>query len=337
MKSNFSIKVFIVYLMLLLISAFFSIYYGSVNISFMQFFSSSSELEDIPSKILELRINSLLQAALVGAILALSGCVLQRVLRNPLADPFILGISSGGTCFLSLSILINYPPLFSIISSQTFIPIKSFHAFIGCIVSFLILFSFRRKIKTVNDEYVYPVIGIIINSFFSAILMMVITIAKPEQLAEIHNLMIGTLQPITFNQIFFFYAMSIFPIIFILRNAKYFDFMIFGDDFSKSLGINSLKIRCISIVMICILVSLVVSTAGSIGFIGLIIPHMIRKIHRFSPFFECILCMQLGAIILINADTLSRSLFSPAQLPLGIFTAILGAPILAFILIRKQV
>ena len=120
-------------------------------------------------------------------------------------------------------------------------------------------------------------------------------------------------------------------------NSKYFDMMLFGDDFAKSMGIHSLKLRNRSIFMICILISVVVSTAGVISFIGLIIPHIIRKIHRFSSRFECILSMCLGAVILINADTLSRTLFSPAQLSVGIFTAIIGAPALSFILFKRKI
>ncbi|WP_315861828.1 FecCD family ABC transporter permease [Fluviispira vulneris] len=326
-----------IYVFIFFISAILSIYHGSVQLSLSEVLNSSLTFSSIEYRILELRFNSLMQAALVGAILALSGCVLQRVLRNPLADPFILGISSGGTCFLALFIILSSIQFFSELTLQNLIPFQSVFTFIGCFLSFFILLFFRKRIKSVNDEYIYPVIGIIINSFFSSITLMIITLAKPEQLSEIHNAMIGTLQPINLIQLFIFYTMSIVPAFFLLRNANYFDLMSFGDDFSKSMGLNPVKLRKISVVMICFLVSLVVSTAGSIGFIGLIIPHMIRKMHRFSARFECILSMILGSIVLVNADTLSRSLFSPAQLPLGIFTAILGAPVLAFILIRKKV
>lgn len=164
--------------------------------------------------------------------------------------------------------------------------------------------------------------------------MMVFSIAKPEQLTEIHNYLIGTLQPISSYQILFMLILSIIPILIILKNANNYNLMLFGDDFAKSMGINPVKLRNISIFMICILISIVVSSAGIIAFIGLIVPHIIRKIHRFNPYSECLLSMIFGAIILINADTLSRTLFSPAQLSIGIFTAIIGAPILSIILLK---
>lgn len=319
-----------------MISAFFSIYYGSVNLFSFEFKKIFNQNNEIFYKIISLRINGLFQAGFIGAILALCGYVLQKILRNPLADPFILGISSGGTCFASIFLIFNSSALFASLPVIYIFPIQSIFAFIGCLVSFIILLLARKKIKSIHDEYVFPVIGIIINSFFSSILMMVFSLAKPEQLSEIHNFLIGTLQPISFYQLLSLIVLSVIPIMNILKNSKYFDFMLFGDEFAKSMGIHPVKLRNQSIFMICILISVVVSTAGVIAFIGLIIPHIIGKIHRYSPYFECILSMMLGAIILINADTLSRTLFSPAQLSVGIFTAIIGAPTLSFILFKRN-
>jgi iron complex transport system permease protein len=202
--------------------------------------------------------------------------------------------------------------------------------------SFIILILARKNIKNLNDDYIFPVIGIIINSFFSSILMLIFSLAKPEQLSEIHNFLMGSLQPISIYPLLFIVTLSIYPIYYILKKSKFYDYMLFGDDFAKSMGINPVKLRNNSILMICILISLAVSTSGIIAFIGLIIPHIIRKIHRFSSYFEIIICMILGAIVLVNADTLSRSLFSPAQLSVGIFTAILGAPMLSFILLKRH-
>ena len=281
-------------------------------------------------------MNGLIQAAIIGAILALCGYILQKLLRNPLADPFILGISSGGSCFASLFFIFNSLPIISGLPLTILFPIQSIFAFIGCMFSFIILILARKNIKNLNDDYIFPVIGIIINSFFSSILMLIFSLAKPEQLSEIHNFLMGSLQPISIYPLLFIVTLSIYPIYYILKKSKFYDYMLFGDDFAKSMGINPVKLRNNSILMICILISLAVSTSGIIAFIGLIIPHIIRKIHRFSSCFEIIICMILGAIVLVNADTLSRSLFSPAQLSVGIFTAILGAPMLSFILLKRH-
>ena len=335
MKKDFSFKIFIIYILIFLVSSFLSIYFGSTDINI---FSSNliQTNNDLYLKILELRMNGLIQAAIIGAILALCGYILQKLLRNPLADPFILGISSGGSCFASLFFIFNSLPIISSLPLTILFPIQSIFAFIGCMFSFIILILARKNIKNLNDDYIFPVIGIIINSFFSSILMLIFSLAKPEQLSEIHNFLMGSLQPISIYPLLFIVTLSIYPIYYILKKSKFYDYMLFGDDFAKSMGINPVKLRNNSILMICILISLAVSTSGIIAFIGLIIPHIIRKIHRFSSYFEIIICMILGAIVLVNADTLSRSLFSPAQLSVGIFTAILGAPMLSFILLKRH-
>ncbi|WP_161998140.1 FecCD family ABC transporter permease [Silvanigrella paludirubra] len=335
MKKDFSFKIFIIYILIFLVSSFLSIYFGSTDINI---FSSNliQTNNDLYLKILELRMNGLIQAAIIGAILALCGYILQKLLRNPLADPFILGISSGGSCFASLFFIFNSLPIISSLPLTILFPIQSIFAFIGCMFSFIILILARKNIKNLNDDYIFPVIGIIINSFFSSILMLIFSLAKPEQLSEIHNFLMGSLQPISIYPLLFIVTLSIYPIYYILKKSKFYDYMLFGDDFAKSMGINPVKLRNNSILMICILISLAVSTSGIIAFIGLIIPHIIRKIHRFSSYFEIIICMILGAIVLVNADTLSRSLFSPAQLSVGIFTAILGAPMLSFILLNRH-
>ena len=110
----------------------------------------------------------------------------------------------------------------------------------------------------------------------------------------------------------------------------------FGDDFSKTMGINPEKVRKECIFYVCIIISVVVSVAGIISFIGLIVPHVVRKIHRVDHRSEMLICMLIGAIILVNSDTLARTILKPAQLPVGIFTAIIGAPFLAMILLKRH-
>jgi iron complex transport system permease protein len=214
-------------------------------------------------------------------------------------------------------------------------PIQPIFAFFGCVFSFLIIFYMRKKILNVQDEFTYIIIGIILNSFFSSLLLVIFTVAKPSQLLEIQNYLIGNIQQCSSMQITVCYIIVIFVMYKLLNYVKYLDILLFGDEFSKSMGVDPAHLRKKIIFLICILISIVIVLSGSIAFIGLIIPHIIKRIHRFSSQFEVILSMILGAIVLINADTLSRTLFSPAQLSIGIFTAILGAPLLSYILFKR--
>ncbi|WGL61361.1 iron ABC transporter permease [Pigmentibacter sp. JX0631] len=332
MKSKLSLKIFLFYFTLYIISALLSIFFGSTEL-----FSTDNIEKNfaIFIKIFELRINNFLTVSFVGATLAYCGNILQNILKNPLADPFILGISSGGTCLVAFLMLFPLPLFLLPFAFNITFSFQTIAAFIGCMMSFNIIFILRRKIKSVNDEYIYPVIGIIINTFLSSIILFIFSIIKPEKLSEIHNFLIGSIQPLSFYEILFIIIFSIYPFIKLFQLSRFFNVIQFGDDFSKSMAIDPEKIRKECIFFVCILISITVSIAGIISFIGLIIPHLVKKIHRVNSKSELIICIFLGAIVLLNADTLSRILLSPAQLPVGIFTALIGAPFLTMILLKR--
>lgn len=278
----------------------------------------------------------MLQAVFAGAILAFCGGVLQKILKNPLADPFILGISAGGSCFSAIFVLLNLSSLFYLTQFNLYFPIQSAVSILGCFISYLFIHFFKNKIKTQHEEYSYLIIGIILNSFFSAILMITISLADQSQLSQIHNWLIGSLQPISLLQMSVLIFICTPCVLLILKESSYLNYLLFGDDFGKSLGINPVKIRNKLIFLICVLISIVVSISGSIAFIGLIVPHYVRKIHKISVKNEFILILICGAIILVIADLLSRVLLPPSQLPIGIFTALIGSPALAYILLRNS-
>lgn len=321
-----------IYILILIISCFFDIYFGSVHINFLHLFS----LNSFEIKIIELRCTGMLQAILAGSILSLCGGVLQKILKNPLADPFILGISAGGNCFSAIFVLLNFSSLFYLANLDKFFPIQSIASLVGCLISFTFINYFRNKIKSQHAEYSYLIIGIILNSLFAAILMITVSLADQSQLSQIHNWLIGSLQPISTLQLVVLILICTPSIILILKEAPILNHLIFSDEFAKSLGVNAAKIRNKLIFLICILISIVVSISGSIGFIGLIVPHYVRSLHKTNAFSEFMLTLICGAIVLVIADLLSRVVLPPSQLPIGIFTALIGAPALAFILLKRN-
>lgn len=287
--------------------------------------------------ILSLRCLSVAEAGLAGGLLALCGCVLQKVLRNPLADPAILGISAGGTCFAVIFILLPFSTSWFFSKIDPYFPAHSLFAFLGCGLAFGILLFLKKCFQRVDHESIYIVIGIILNAFFAAIFTLMVLVAWDSQWAQIQAWMLGSFQTLTLLQMGLIGLVSVVPIFFILKKIKHLNLLIFGDDFAKSLGVNPVSLRNQTIFSICVLLALVVCIAGSVGFVGLIVPHMIRKLHRTSPRMEGTLCFLAGASLLIASDVLSRTLFPPIVLPVGIFTALLGAPTLALILFRKRV
>ncbi len=331
LRKIISKKSLIFYVLIYLLSCFLSITFGSLDL-----FNIVNSNSEIINKILQLRISNLVIAALVGACLGICGNVLQNVLKNPLADPFILGISSGGTCFAAASLLLLSPNINFEIPIELNFSFQTLAAFVGCLTSFSILFYLRKKVNSFNDDYIFPVIGIIINSFFSAIIMLIFSVAKPEKFSEMQNFLMGSIQPLSSLELLIVFSIIIFPIYKLIKLSYYFDLVLFGDEFSKTMGVNSEKVRKECIFYVCIVISVVVSVAGIISFIGLIVPHIVRKIHRVEYRSEMLISMLIGAIILINSDTLARTILKPAQLPVGIFTAIIGAPFLAIILLKRH-
>jgi iron complex transport system permease protein len=168
-------------------------------------------------------------------------------------------------------------------------------------------------------------------------LILLVAVAGPSELSQIHGWLIGTMQPINLVQLFFLFLLASLPVLFILKNSNQLNLLLFGDEFAKSLGVDPIRLRRSMIFGVCILVSIAVSISGAIGFIGLIVPHFVKKWRRGSALMQCFLSMLIGSSLLIFADMLSRILFSPAQLPIGVFTALLGAPVFCFILLQRRI
>lgn len=333
MRKQHQTKLICIYFVLFFCACLLGVCFGSTSIPLKDLFLFK---DSVLVQIFSLRFLGVMQAGLAGGLLALCGCVMQKVLRNPLADPAILGISAGGTCFAVVFILLHLSTVWFFAKVDLYFPSHSLFAFLGCVLAFAALLLLKKYFRRVDNESIYIVIGIILNAFFAAIFTLLVIVAKDAQWAQIQAWMLGSFQPLTFLQMGLIAFVSLLPVTFILKKIKFLNLLIFGDDYAKSLGVNPVFLRNQMILYVCVLLALVVCVAGSVGFVGLVVPHMMRKLHRVSLRLEAVLCFLSGASLLIFADVLSRCLFPPIVLPVGIFTALLGAPALALILIKKK-
>lgn len=323
------------YFLIFLISCIINLVFGATSLDFFSFFHG--KIDEISFQILSFRFVHMLEVIFVGACLSLCGNVLQKILRNPLADPFVLGISAGGTFFSASFVLLglsSYSLYFSKISS--FFPIQSVFSFLGCVVSFLFLLFGKKRVPHFEDEYVFVLLGVILNAVFSSTLMLLIALADPSELSQIHGWLIGSIQPISFIQVSALFFIAIFPLFFILKQSNRMNLLIFGDDFAASAGIKPEQLRNRLVFAICALIALAVSISGAIGFLGLIVPHFVKRVHHVSVLKENILCLVSGGILLLIADVMSRSLLAPAEIPIGVFTALFGAPAFCFFLFQRK-
>lgn len=319
----------------LIFAAVVSLRMGAVDVSFSSLEATSEEGE-MARTILSLRLARIATAALVGAALALCGSVLQRLLRNPLADPFVLGISSGGTVFVVAASVLGLPavPLFGV-------PPRSVYALVGCGVALGILLAARKRLAGGAEASLsgaadagLALMGLVLNAFFGAALMVFVAIASASELAEAQRWMLGSLQAAAATDIAMLAFVACVPAFLLLRARQGLDALVFGDAYAQNLGFPAASLRARALVSTAVLVALAVSLAGSVGFVGLIVPHVARRLSPSGNRWEWPLSMTLGAALVVLADAFARTLLAPAELPVGVFTACIGAPVLAFVLLN---
>ncbi|OQY28960.1 MAG: hypothetical protein B6244_05320 [Candidatus Cloacimonetes bacterium 4572_55] len=286
----------------------------------------SQSLQREQSILLELRVPRIWLGTLVGGSLSISGSVFQGLLRNPLADPYILGVSSGAILCMSIVILLKLP--------STFLPI---FALIGAISSLFLVYSLAVENKRLSSNTLL-LAGVISNFFFSALLMFFMTKAG-SQLVEIINLLMGSLAFIHTMPIQGFLPIISFIIILLSGGLWLFsrdlNALAFGDEIARSMGVDVVKTKKLLFILTSSLVGLSVSLSGAIGFVGLIIPHLVRMI--IGPDHRGLMPISFiaGGGFLILCDTAARSL-SAVEIPVGVITSFFGAPFFAALLKIKK-
>lgn len=278
--------------------------------------------------ILKVRFPRVASAIMVGAALSLSGAVLQALLRNPLADPFILGISSGAALGAVLAILLG---LGASLFGQYATPGL---AFVGALITiFLVYFISRVEGRVPTQTMLLS--GVIVNSFFSAIIMFLISATSDEKLHGVTFWLMGNLEFLSFQ---LFQPILVYLLVggILLYNlARDLNLLSLGEETAAELGVDVERLKKISFLLTSLITGAVVSISGLIGFVGLIIPHLVRLLwgpdHRFLLPASAI----LGGLFLLGADTLGRTVIAPNEIPVGVITALSGAPFFIYLLRKK--
>jgi len=280
------------------------------------------------SIILELRLPRTISGILVGAALSLAGAVLQALLRNPLADPFVLGISSGAAVGAVLAILVG---LGSTFLGSYAVPGAAFG---GALLTLLLVYFIARVEGRVPTQTML-LSGVIVSSFFSAIIMFLISVTSNEQIYSVMFWLMGNLEYSAAQSlgVIFLYFLVGSAVLFLL--AKDFNILVLGEETASELGVEVERVKKIAFVFASLITGAVVSVSGLIGFVGLVVPHMVRMIwgpdHRFLLPASAL----IGAMLVVAADTIARTVMAPAEIPVGVVTAMGGAPFFVYILRKK--
>ena len=305
---------------------------GSVQIDLGNAFSRDLAFNDnVDANILFLaRIPRIILAALTGAALSVAGAILQSLLRNDLAAPFTLGVSSGAALGAVIAISLGLP--YSIAGIPT-IPIA---AFLGSLGAISLVFSLAR---TRTGDFPTPILllaGVTANFFFAALVMLIHYLSDFTQSFRIVRWLMGGLDITSYKTL-----LSISPMIFIgfavlIFYGRDFNVMSTGIQSAMSRGVEVIKVQKIGFIMASLLTGTVVSLSGPIGFVGLIVPHIVRLI--VGPDLRILLPASIffGASFLIICDTLARTLIAPTEIPVGIITAMLGGPFFVWLLKRPK-
>jgi iron complex transport system permease protein len=323
--SNYLFSLFLV--IITFIDVVVSLSIGPVHISIQeilktiyQFTFNKGPNWTISTIIFYVRFPRIVLAVIIGMILGISGLVTQTIFKNPLGDPYLTGVSSGAAVGAAIGFLV----------SPFLVPLL---AFIFAMVAVGISFLISRSDGEVNTEMLI-LAGVSVSFLFSAVASYIIYL-KVVNLRGVLFWLLGGLYGATWTDDFWLFIalLVIFPLMVYFRREL--DIMLLGDEQAKSLGVNTGRVKTVTLLVSSLITSLAVSVVGIIGFIGLVSPHIGRKIVGESHRFLVFVAPLIGANILLVSDTIARST-PQGEIPVGIITSFIGAPVLIYLLYRRR-
>ncbi|MFB6800144.1 FecCD family ABC transporter permease [Peribacillus butanolivorans] len=331
---------YLIALLFLLFAMTIGISFGSVSVPIpaliqiigKEFFHLPISVEPdvmLTNIVMNIRLPRVLLAGLVGASLAIAGAAFQGLLRNPLADPYTLGISSGASVGAVLTLFLNISlPLIGLYTLPTLSIMFSLLT-IFCVLTFARKMDRSMKVETII------LTGIIFSSFLSAFISLMIALTG-EELRQIIGWLMGSVSMRGWNYIAIILPFFIIGSLILIMNTQELNAMTFGEDRAKHLGVNVQRRKMWILIAGSILTGAAVAVSGTIGFVGLVIPHLVRRI--WGPDHKHLLPLSLlvGSGFLILADLVARTIIAPSELPIGVITSLIGAPAFALILLKRR-
>ncbi len=276
-----------------------------------------------------LRLPRVIMAALVGASLAIAGAALQALFRNPLADPFTLGVSGGGAVGASVAIAMGWG------ARVSGIPIVFVAAFCGAMLAVLVVHQIARS-GSVMPPGALLLAGVVLNLIAAAAVLTIQYIADPSRALQILRWMVGSLDIVGFDTIV---RMTVFLIpgwIGLLAYSRDLHLLAIDEETAQSMGVPVRRSEITVHILCSLVVAVTVAVGGTIGFVGLIVPHAVRML--FGEDLRIVLpgSLLLGAAFLVAADTIARTALTATELPVGAVTALMGGPVFLWLLKRRQ-
>lgn len=287
------------------------------------------------SVLLAIRLPRVILGLLVGAGLAVSGAVLQSLFRNPLADPALIGTSSGAALAVSLTIVLSetLAASFFAFNKLYFLPVA---AFVGGLAATLFIYRLGKR-KTDANIATLLLAGIAVNAFAGAGIGLLSFVATDAQLRNITFWSLGSIGGATWSSLAVAAPLILISVFLLLRLSRVLNVILLGEAEARHLGVNTERLKWQAICLVALAVGASVAVSGAIGFVGLVVPHLLRLIIGADHRYLLINSTLLGANLILSADILARNVVAPAEIPIGIVTAFIGAPFFIWLLLRKNV
>jgi len=298
---------------------------GTATLDFNSIFQTGSLSQHI---FLELRLPRILLAFLVGGVLALAGLLFQTLFRNTLMTPFTLGVSGGAVLGAGIAIKLGLGLILGISA-------VSFFGFIGALSTIILLITLSRYLKRAEQESLL-LLGIALSFFYTSALMVIFYLSSFTETATIMRFTMGSLSIVGYESVLSIFIIS--GILLMTLYLKRFELQILAisDEQASLKGINTKQLTYLFLVITSLAIGILVSLTGPIGFIGLIIPHMIRKLYQV-PVSQLIFPIFIfGGLFLLACDTLARYFSTGSEIPIGVVTALIGGPFFIYLIISKQ-
>ncbi len=315
---------------ILLVTGAISIFIGTAHIAVSDIIQILFPVKgDIPPRlaglrtiVLQVRVPRIIMAALVGAALSICGVVLQALLRNPLAEPYILGISSGAAVGAVGAIMMGMGTVGAVLPTM---------AFMGALATMIIVFSVARVRERIYSQTLL-LAGVVTNAFFTAVVMFMVSIASSNRIRNILFWLMGDFGFSNYREVLIVLPLVVGGFLVIFIHARPLNLIIMGEDAALQLGVDVERVKKILFICASIITAAAVSFTGVVGFIGLMVPHMIRMVIGSDHRLVIPASLLFGGSFMMATDAIARSIIAPTELPVGVITAMCGAPFFIYLL-----
>ncbi|MBQ0140994.1 MAG: iron ABC transporter permease [Kurthia sp.] len=318
---------YIISVIALIASVCLAVSIGSVHVPISTFWDDSDEASY--NILWTIRLPRVVLAGLVGAALAMAGAAFQGLLKNPLADPYTLGISSGASLGAVATIY------FGLTSTALGIFTLPIFGMIGAGVTLIVVLLFARIVDRTMKMETLILTGIIVSSFLGSIISLMIALTG-EEIRQIITWLMGSVSMRGWPYVKMVWPFILVGAILVWLNRRELNAMLFGEERAKHLGVNVKRSKWMILIGGAMLTGAAVSVSGTIAFVGLVVPHMTRMLFGSDHRHLLPLSIINGATLLVICDLVSRTIIAPTELPIGVITSFIGAPVFSYIFFKQR-